>query len=512
MKTQVISKKHQSFYPSSGVAIGGNSVVINNTNNDVTTNNEFIVDVVVTSNITLSATQTIDGITLIVGQKVLVTAQTSAVNNGIYIVQSGAWIRTFNLYSTMLIKVREGTLGANSLWMLSAPDIDTITPGTDALTFIRIDNGFIPNNVVIQSASGMRTALGLGTIAVQNSNNVVISGGFAIGLTQLTVTGSNSTISVGKSNSINLVSGAGTGVITLRNQNNTASYALYGGGVHEFISAESTTPFTFTLNNATNSSPFRTTTRNRTAGTASRIDRKVVNTTSALSASDIVQDEWNITPTTGVAVENQIAHIVTNASATVPDTAMQVSLTIAGALKRVMRFVDRGIQLWNGSTQAIRLLVSSSLSVSYDLILPNTAPVGGQIITHDGTGQQFFENHVYTCLQQVNSNITMQNNYHYAVFDDTNVRRVLTLPTNANSRTGMYIRVSRSPYNLDSFRIAQNAVQRIYVDETSTTEGIVGYIDSDSIDTSLLLYCFSTDQSTYAMWQVITKVGNIIIN
>ena len=69
MKTQVISKKHQSFYPSSGVAIGGNSVVINNTNNDVTTNNEFIVDVVVTSNITLSATQTIDGITLIVGKK-----------------------------------------------------------------------------------------------------------------------------------------------------------------------------------------------------------------------------------------------------------------------------------------------------------------------------------------------------------------------------------------------------------------------------------------------------------
>jgi len=191
---------------------------------------------------------------------------------------------------------------------------------------------------------------------------------------------------------------------------------------------------------------------------------------------------------------------------------MQFSLTIAGALKRIMRIVDRGIQLWNGSTNAVRLLVSNSLSTNYDIILPTTAPQSGQITTHDGTGQQYFENHVYTCSQQVNSNITMQNNYHYSVFDDASVRRVLTLPTNANSRVGMYIRVSRSPYNLDSFRIAQNAVQRIYVDETSTTEGITGYIDSDSIDTSLLLYCFRTDQSTYAMWQVVSKVGQIIIN
>ena len=506
MKTQVISKKHQSFYPSSGVAIGGNSVVINNTNNDVITNNEFIVDVVVTSNITLSATQTIDGITLIVGQKVLVTAQTSAVNNGIYIVQSGAWIRTFNLYSTMLIKVREGTLGANSLWMLSAPDIDTITPGTDALTFIRIDNGFIPNNVVIQSASGMRTALGLGTIAVQNSNNVSITGGF------FNITGSNSQINVGQLSGYTLrTSSIGTG--QLMNAAGSSYMRHVSGERFEFLSiTPSSNPFQLELNSASNTAPLLNLIRNRTSGNTSQMSRTRVNTTSSLHIFDSVTDEWNITPTTGVAVNNQIAHIVTNASATVPDTAMQVALTIAGALKRVMRFVDRGIQLWNGSTQAIRLLVSSSLSVSYDLILPTTAPVGGQIITHDGTGQQFFENHVYTCLQQVNSNITMENNYHYAVFDDTNVRRVLTLPTNANSRTGMYIRVSRSPYNLDSFRIAQNAVQRIYVDETSTTEGIVGYIDSDSIDTSLLLYCFRTDQSTYAMWQVITKVGNIIIN
>lgn len=506
MKTQAISKKHQSFYPSSGVAIGGNSVFINNTNNDVTTNNEFIVDVVVTSNITLSATQTIDGITLIVGQKVLVIGQTSAVNNGIYIVQSGAWIRTFNLYSTMLIKVREGTLGANSVWMLSSPDIDTITPGTDALTFIRVDNAFIPSNVTIQSASGMRTALGLGTMAVQNSNNVSITGGF------LNITGSNSQINVGQLSGYTLrTSSTGTG--QLMNAAGSSYMRHVSGERFEFLSnTASSNPFTLELNSNSNTAPLLNLLRNRTSGNSTQATRTRVNTTSSLHIFDSILDEWNITPTTGVAVNNQIAHIVTNASATVPDTAIQFSLTIAGALKRVLRLVDRGIQIWNASTHAVRLLVSSSLAVSYDLILPNTAPSGGQIITHDGTGQQFFENHVYTCLQQVNSNITMQNNYHYCTFDDTATRRQLLLPSNANSRLGMYIRVTRSQYNTDTFRITQNAGQSIYSDGLNSTEGVTGYLDSTSTDTSVLLMCMATDQSTFTRWQVVGKVGTFLLN
>lgn len=505
MKTQVISKKHQSFYPSSGVAIGGNSVVINNTNNDVTTNNEFIVDVVVTSNITLSATQTIDGITLIVGQKVLVTGQTSAVNNGVYIVQSGVWVRTFDLYSTMLIKVREGTLGANSVWMLSSPDTE-INIGTDNITFIRIDNAFIPSNVTIQSASGMRTALGLGTMAVQNSNNVSITGGF------FNITGSNSQINVGQLSGYTLrTSSTGTG--QLMNAAGSSYMRHVSGERFEFLSnTASSNPFTLELNSNSNTAPLLNLLRDRTSGNSTQATRTRVNTTSSLHIFDSILDEWNITPTTGVAVNNQIAHIVTNASATVPDTAMQVSLTIAGALKRVLRLVDRGIQIWNASTHAVRLLVSSSLAVSYDLILPTTAPSAGQIMTHDGTGQQFFENHVYTCLQLVNSNITMQNNYHYCTFDDTATRRQLLLPSNANSRVGVYIRVTRSQYNTDTFRITQSAGQSIYSDALNSTEGVTGYLDSTSTDTSVLLMCMATDQSTFTRWQVVCKVGTFVLN
>ena len=504
MRTQTISEKNLAFYQTSGTSVGNQVINVNNNNTDTAdTFIDYVVQCVATTNITLSGTFAIDGFTPAIGHRLLITAQTNPVNNGIYIVQSGAWIRAFTLLPMMFVKVLQGTLGANSVWCLISP-ITSISPGTDSISFRRIDNNYIPASVQVQSASSFRSTIGLGTMAIQNANNVAITGGF------LNITGSNSQFNVGQLSGYTLrTSGTGTG--QLQNAAGSSYLRHVSGERWELLSNTSSNPFWLELNSATNTNPLLNYVRNRTTGNTSHIDRKRVNTTSTLNIFDSIYDSFSIYPTSGVIAENQIWHIVTNASTTVPDTAMQFSLTIAGALKRIMRIVDRGIQLWNGSTNAVRLLVSNALSVNYDITLPTTAPQSGQITTFDGTGQMYFENNVDTCLQQVNSNITMQNNYHYSVFDDASVRRVLTLPTNANSRVGMYIRVSRSPYNLDSFRIAQNAVQRIYVDETSTTEGVTGYIDSDSIDTSLLLYCFDTDQSTFAMWQVVSKVGQIII-
>lgn len=47
-----------------------------------------------TANITLSGTQTIDGVAVSVGNRVLVKNQSSAAENGIYVVASGSWTRT----------------------------------------------------------------------------------------------------------------------------------------------------------------------------------------------------------------------------------------------------------------------------------------------------------------------------------------------------------------------------------------------------------------------------------
>lgn len=89
------------------------------------------------ANITLSGLQTLNGITLVPGNRVLVKNQTNAAENGVYLAASGAWTRAADAVqgtitagaSTM---VEEGTL-AGSQWRVATPD--PITVGTTALSW-----------------------------------------------------------------------------------------------------------------------------------------------------------------------------------------------------------------------------------------------------------------------------------------------------------------------------------------------------------------------------------------
>lgn len=99
-----------------------------------------IVRAATTANITLSAPQTIDGVSVIAGDRVLVKNQSTASQNGLYTVQSGAWTRSEDrIESGMLVSVSEGTAAADTLWMLTtnAP----IVVGTTNLTYAQFDNG-----------------------------------------------------------------------------------------------------------------------------------------------------------------------------------------------------------------------------------------------------------------------------------------------------------------------------------------------------------------------------------
>lgn len=71
-----------------------------------------------TANITLSGAQTIDDISVVSGDRVLVKNQSSSVNNGIYKVQSGGWLRSsdagtaLGLANGTLVYVANGTTNA----------------------------------------------------------------------------------------------------------------------------------------------------------------------------------------------------------------------------------------------------------------------------------------------------------------------------------------------------------------------------------------------------------------
>ena len=98
-----------------------------------------------TANIVLSGLQTIDGITLVANDRVLVKDQSTAAQNGLYTAQSGAWVRTTDadganeVTAGMAVMVTEGTLNADSQWRLTTND--PITIGTTALAFAQIGAG-----------------------------------------------------------------------------------------------------------------------------------------------------------------------------------------------------------------------------------------------------------------------------------------------------------------------------------------------------------------------------------
>lgn len=94
------------------------------------------------SNITLSGLQTIDGVALTAGQRVLVKDQTNQTQNGIYVVAAGAWSLASDDNSAaemipgMLVPVQLGTINAVTVWQLKANA--PIVIGTSILVFVEV--------------------------------------------------------------------------------------------------------------------------------------------------------------------------------------------------------------------------------------------------------------------------------------------------------------------------------------------------------------------------------------
>ncbi|MBD3904488.1 hypothetical protein NAL32_07565 [Chryseobacterium sp. Ch-15] len=121
--------------------------------------------VATTANITLSGAQTIDGVSVVAGNRILVKNQTAGAANGIYIAATGAWTRATDadssdeLKSGTFILIQEGSVNADSGWVLSTDGIITI--GTTVLTFAQF------------SGAGQITA---GTGMTKNGNTLDVVG------------------------------------------------------------------------------------------------------------------------------------------------------------------------------------------------------------------------------------------------------------------------------------------------------------------------------------------------
>lgn len=196
-----------------------------------------------TANITLANTQTMDGISLAVGDRVLVKDQNANEDNGIYVVVSGAsWTRATDadadaeVTSGLFTFVEEGTVNQNKGFVLTTDG--TITVGTTGLDFAQFsDTGIITaGNGLTQAGQAFNVGVGFGLTV--SSTEVRISSSYA-GQSSITTVG---TISSGgwQGSSIGVAYG-GTGLtsvakgsVLVANSANSIS-ALDGGGSNDGI-------------------------------------------------------------------------------------------------------------------------------------------------------------------------------------------------------------------------------------------------------------------------------------
>lgn len=182
-----------------------------------------------TANITLSGTQTIDGVAVIAGDRVLVKNQTLPQNNGIYVVAASTWSRSLDMDAWAEVPnaftfIEDGTTQADTGWVTTASAGGTL--GTTPIPFVQFSGAgtytagtgltltggeFSITNTSVTAgaygsasntlsatvnAQGQLTALsaqaiaiantqvsGLGTMSTQNANNIAVTGGSLTNLT-----------------------------------------------------------------------------------------------------------------------------------------------------------------------------------------------------------------------------------------------------------------------------------------------------------------------------------------
>lgn len=185
--------------------------------------------VATTVNINLVGLQTIDGVALVAGDRVLVKDQYVAKNNGPYVVAVGYWTRAKDADSNikvtpnLTVSVEEGATQADTAWQLVTDG--PIVVGTTALTFKDITDGLarLMSPALLGTPTAPTPALFDSSKLLATTEFVARAAGNYRGFTSLTAATSLTTASAGT-----LVTVIGSFTLTLP----LASAMTYGGAIH----------------------------------------------------------------------------------------------------------------------------------------------------------------------------------------------------------------------------------------------------------------------------------------
>jgi hypothetical protein len=298
---------------------------------------------ITTTNITLSgsAPATVDGVSLSLNDRVLVTGQSTGSENGIYSVTTvgaganGTWARSSDadgageIKAGSIIMVTEGTVNADTQWKLTTDD--PITIGSTALTFAR--NG---NNAY-------------GVFAVAGQSDIVADG---VGDTLTVVAGTN----------IALTTNAGTDTLTI---------------TPSLTPALTTATFT---NTTTNDTILLTTTED--SSTAAPVITMKRNSASPADADYLGQLKFQgENDADQEVVYAKITGKIQDASDGSEDGIIEFANSKAGSNTITARLRSDSLQLLNGTT----LVVAG-------LTYPTADGTNGQVLQTDGSGTLSFAN------------------------------------------------------------------------------------------------------------------------
>lgn len=121
-----------------------------------------------TGNITLSGAQTIDGVSVQAGDRVLVKNQTAGEENGIYIASATAWARASDMdlaseFPSAAVFISEGTVNADLGYTCTN---DSVNVGTTAVSFVEFTGAYniTAGDGLTKSGNTLNVAPGLGIV------------------------------------------------------------------------------------------------------------------------------------------------------------------------------------------------------------------------------------------------------------------------------------------------------------------------------------------------------------
>ena len=338
-----------------------------------------------TANITLSGTQTIDGIALIAGDRCLVKNQTLSQNNGIYIVSASTWTRSTDMdvwaeVPNAFTFIETGSTQADTGWVTTANAGGTI--GVTAMPWTQFSGAgtytagtgltltgtqfSITNTAVTAAAYGSASSVATFTVNAQGQLTAAASTAIAIAASQ--VTSGTLAIAQGGTNSSATPTNGGVG---------------YGTGTAHAYSAAGTSGQVLTSAGA--ASPTWTSQSGLSVGTATNLAGGAAGSLpyqSGAGATAMLAAGTNgylLTLTAGLpswqpAPASGVTTFSAGTTGFTPSTATSGAVTLAGTLA-----------LANGGTNAALTAVAGAVPYSSASALALTAAgTAGQVLTSNG--------------------------------------------------------------------------------------------------------------------------------